>query len=54
MVTMLLVRWLGGRGGPTRDVNIVVVAVREPIIVIVTIIVNIECIKCETEGLLIV
>ena len=57
MVTMLLVQWLGGGGAPARDVNIVVVAVREPIIVTVTIariIVNIKCIKSETEGILIV
>ena len=55
MVTMLLVQWLRGGGAPARDVNIVVVTVREAVTVIVIIVIfNIECIKCETEGLLIV
>ena len=55
MVTMLLVQWLRGGGAPARDVNIVVVAIREAVIIIVTkVIINIKCIKCETEGLLIV
>ena len=57
MVTMLHVQWLGGGGAPARDVNTVaVVAVREAVIIIVIIfiVMNIKCIKCETEGLLIV
>ena len=55
MVTMPLVQWLGGGGAPARDVNIVVLTVREAVIIIVIIVtVNIECIKCETEGLLLI
>ena len=55
MVTMLLVVWLGGRGGPARDVNIVVFAVREAVIIkVIVVIINIECIESETEGLVII
>ena len=56
MVTMLLVQWLGGGGGTARDVNIVVRAtVREVVIVIVnvTIVINIKCIECKSEILII-